>query len=319
MSLLFYLSYVGIVVAFAFVTLSLASGLLYISELIEEHSKLAKIVGQRGIYIIIGLHAVLYITESLPLKETLFSIFCHFVYLRNFSHTWPVISLTSISFIASCALVIVDHFLWFFYFAHLNQQARHQRFYTGKPSIRPPSFPEVATFFGTCVWLGPLFLFLSLSANDNALPLRSAEPSSPSAHKTRFIQEQTRQPLLRSILSRLPGSKFSRNEGIIASPSLHRSQPAPSAGIHTSSPSVGGMYHDALSPPPRSPGPRQTQGFEVPMSSPNFQLGTPPRRGSPSVRSRVVGGVNIAEEGVGLGLRTSISRSRSFGDTTDED
>ncbi|KIK67843.1 hypothetical protein GYMLUDRAFT_155264, partial [Collybiopsis luxurians FD-317 M1] len=150
-----------------------ASGLLYISELIEEHSKLAKTIGQRGIYTIIGLHIVLYITDSLPLKQTLFSIFCHVVYLQNFSHAWPIISLSSISFIASCALVIADHFLWFFYFAQLNQQARHQRFYTGKLSVKPPSFTEVATFFGTCVWLAPLFLFLSLSANDNTIPLRS--------------------------------------------------------------------------------------------------------------------------------------------------
>ena len=30
---------------------SIASGLLYVSELIEEHSRLAKVVGQRGIYV----------------------------------------------------------------------------------------------------------------------------------------------------------------------------------------------------------------------------------------------------------------------------
>jgi hypothetical protein len=42
---------VAIVAAFAFVTLSLASGLLYISELIEEHSRPAKVIGQRGIYV----------------------------------------------------------------------------------------------------------------------------------------------------------------------------------------------------------------------------------------------------------------------------
>lgn len=28
-----------------------ASGLLYVSELIEEHSRLAKIIGQRGTYV----------------------------------------------------------------------------------------------------------------------------------------------------------------------------------------------------------------------------------------------------------------------------
>ena len=44
-------SYLSLVAAFAFVTLSLASGLLYVSELIEEHSRLAKIWGKRGIYV----------------------------------------------------------------------------------------------------------------------------------------------------------------------------------------------------------------------------------------------------------------------------
>jgi hypothetical protein len=61
-------SYGAIVASFAFVTLSLgkhaltamrclwlrnlpASGLLYISELIEEHSRTSKVWGQRGIYV----------------------------------------------------------------------------------------------------------------------------------------------------------------------------------------------------------------------------------------------------------------------------
>lgn len=59
-------SYVAALAAFVFVTLSLgrytvfvlyssdrlqASGLLYISELIEEHSRPAKLIGQRGTYV----------------------------------------------------------------------------------------------------------------------------------------------------------------------------------------------------------------------------------------------------------------------------
>ncbi|KAE9410059.1 DUF396-domain-containing protein [Gymnopus androsaceus JB14] len=173
MALLFYLSYVAVIVAFAFVTLSLASGLLYISELIEEHSRFAKVIGQRGIYVIIIFHVLLYFTESLPLKHILFSIFCHIVYLQNFSHAWPAISLTSITLVASCGLVIADHFLWFFYFARITQEAKHQRYYKGRVTVPAPSFTEVATFFGTCVWLAPMFIFLSLSANDNAIPLSS--------------------------------------------------------------------------------------------------------------------------------------------------
>lgn len=73
-------------------------------------------------------------------------------------------------------MVIVDHFIWFFYFARVTEDARHtnHRMYKPKPTENLPGFTEIATFFGICVWLAPLFLFLSLSANDNALPMSAS-------------------------------------------------------------------------------------------------------------------------------------------------
>lgn len=117
-------------------------------------------------------------TDGLPLHKIAFSILCHLVYLQNFSLTWPVISLTSPSFVASCILVVADHFLWFFYFARRTHEARQaaHKAYRGGPVVKSPTFGDMATFFGLCVWLTPLFLFLSLSANDNTLPTAS-EPS----------------------------------------------------------------------------------------------------------------------------------------------
>lgn len=103
----------------------------------------------------------------------MFSIACHIVYLQNFSDTWPVIPLSAPSFIASCILVVADHFLWFFHFSRISHDARHQRAYRNALTPKVPGFAEIATFFGICVWLAPLFLFLSLSANDNALPMSS--------------------------------------------------------------------------------------------------------------------------------------------------
>jgi len=41
---------------------------------------------------------------------------------------------------------------------------------------------DIAAFFGVCVWFVPLFLFLSLSANDNALPSLSESISSSSSY-----------------------------------------------------------------------------------------------------------------------------------------
>ncbi|KAH9938373.1 transmembrane adaptor Erv26, partial [Fomitopsis serialis] len=153
-----------------------ASGLLWLSELIEEHSRVAKVVGERTIYFIIILHCLLYITDSLPLKHTAFSIACQIVYLQNFTPSWPSISLSSFSFILSCVMVICNHFMWFFYFSRISEEARHaarRPYGQSRSTSRVPNFGDIATFFGLCVWLIPVFLFLSLSANDNALPINS--------------------------------------------------------------------------------------------------------------------------------------------------
>ena len=123
---------------------------------------------------VIVLHILLLFTDSLPVLPTLLSICAHLVYLTNFSSNWPYISLTSVKFLASCALVVADHFAWFFHFAAKAQEAkRHRgRYRYGSGSGRDDGlvFMDVAAFFAICVWFVPLFLFLSLSANDHALP-----------------------------------------------------------------------------------------------------------------------------------------------------
>ncbi|KZV77159.1 DUF396-domain-containing protein [Peniophora sp. CONT] len=255
--------------AFLFVTLAIASGLLWISELIEEHSRPAKVIGTRGIYIIIALHLLLYYSEAFPLWHIVFSIFCHLVYLQNFSHSWPVISLLSPSFLASCVLVIADHFLWFFYFADLTHQARQTPRRLWKTV--PPSFGEMATFFGICVWLAPLFLFLSLSANDHALPTGKLFPSVPTGAPTTPTKSHfdvstpaPRTSLFRSLVQ--PFNYFSRsksrvqNEGIIAPRSPGPSRPTSPVGTPTFSfipvsPTRASSFDQHLTPdfPVRSP------------------------------------------------------------------
>lgn len=127
--------------------------------------------------VIIVLHALLYITDGLPFAHTVFSIFCHLVYLQHFSSTWPYISLTSPVFLVSCLLVVVDHFIWFFHFANVAAEAKKYRAAKYRYQHQPasarksvPSFMDVVAFFAICVWFIPLFLFLSLSANDNVIP-----------------------------------------------------------------------------------------------------------------------------------------------------
>ena len=123
--------------------------------------------------VIILFHVLLYFFDSLPFTYLAFGIICHVVYLRNIGPTWPLISLSSPTFIVSCLLVLTDHFLWFFYFANKSKEARRTRgtYRRGDPG---PSFGDISTFFAICVWCVPLFLFLSLSANDNVLPSNGA-------------------------------------------------------------------------------------------------------------------------------------------------
>ena len=90
-------------------------------------------------------------------------------------------------FIASCGLVVVNHWVWFRWFGDLDYQRSgyHDRRYGGAGAggrswsdrysspaygITQPSFTEIASYFGICVWLVPFALFVSLSAGDNVLP-----------------------------------------------------------------------------------------------------------------------------------------------------
>ncbi|KAG9073296.1 erv26 super protein [Linnemannia hyalina] len=146
------ISYIGTAIAFVFATLSLACGLYYLAELVEEYTVLTKKIIKGLTLGVVGLHLMLWIVDGLPFTKILFSLACHIVYSTNLSN-FPYISLVSIPFLSSVVLVLVDHFMWFQYFAN--------KYY---------SFMSIASFFGICVWLVPFTYFISLSANDNALP-----------------------------------------------------------------------------------------------------------------------------------------------------
>lgn len=76
-----------------------------------------------------------------------------------------MISLSSPSFVASCVLVLVDHFVWFRHFSAVAARARTPiRAGAGAPYSRPThasysnpniyhqgvAFMDVASFFGAC-------------------------------------------------------------------------------------------------------------------------------------------------------------------------
>lgn len=78
-----------------------ASGLYYLSELVEEHTVISKRLLSRLIYGIIVLDLLLCFVDRFPFWLTLFGIVSHIVYLGNMRR-FPYVTLTDPLFITSC-------------------------------------------------------------------------------------------------------------------------------------------------------------------------------------------------------------------------
>jgi len=173
------LGYIGLILGFLFLTLAIASGLYYLSELVEEHTVLAKRVLTRLIYGLIAIQTLLLVVDRLPWLPSLVSIASHAIYLQNLRR-FPVVKLTDPIFVSSCVLVLVNHWLWFRHFSkppdfNNYNPGRGGRYEYYNPVSTAPNFTEIASFFGLMVWLVPFALFVSLSAGENVLPSMGSE------------------------------------------------------------------------------------------------------------------------------------------------
>ena len=176
-----------------------ASGLYYLSEIVEEHTVIAKRFLTKMIYSVMALQLLLCLVDRFPFWPTALGVFSHFIYLGNMRR-FPFVKLTDPLFIASCgmdvwlghfgstcslvqgvltlkpALVLINHYVWFRHFSHRQERAyqRMSSYYDHPHDL--PTFSEIASYFGLCVWLVPFSLFVSLSASDNVLPTMGSEP-----------------------------------------------------------------------------------------------------------------------------------------------
>lgn len=119
--------YIGLAIGFGFLTLAIgippfpqrtrasqlinpciASGLYYLSELVEEHTVIAKKLLTRLIYFVIAVHSFLFVVDGFPLKLAAVSIVSHVVYLGNMRR-FPVVKLTDPLFLASCGMSLSNH------------------------------------------------------------------------------------------------------------------------------------------------------------------------------------------------------------------
>lgn len=78
-------------------------------------------------------------------------------------------------------MVLANHYAWFRHFSAPPPYSPPSSSYPYRRVTKydfydeQPSFTEVASFFGLCVWLVPFSLFVSLSASENVLPTMGSE------------------------------------------------------------------------------------------------------------------------------------------------
>jgi hypothetical protein len=95
----------------------------------------------------------LIVFEDIPLKMTVIVLISNLLYFISL-RTFPFIDVYSPVFITSVVLLLIEHYLAFSHFAE-----RYYQFY------------EIITYFTLFCWSIPILLLMSLSANDNVLPM----------------------------------------------------------------------------------------------------------------------------------------------------
>ncbi|XP_055705696.1 protein TEX261 [Phlebotomus papatasi] len=152
MGFLFILSYISLLLQITFATISIAAGLYYLAELVEEYTVVAKKVILTMILSTAGVYVLLAIFDSLPWMMITCGLLAqgiHALIMKNF----PYVQFLSFSFLGSVILLLINNYLAFTFFA--------THYYI---------LSEVIAYFTICLWLVPFALFVSLSANDNVLP-----------------------------------------------------------------------------------------------------------------------------------------------------
>ncbi|KAI9823217.1 MAG: erv26 super protein [Phylliscum demangeonii] len=176
MAVLAALGLIGTVLGFIALSLCIASGLYFISELVEEYTTPTKRLLTQVIYLINLTFILLIALDRLPWWLCAISIGSHTVYLQNLRR-FPHVRLRDPWFLLSCPLVALNHVGWYRYFGTRSAASAYHHASRGLLSTPmpmpplPPSFAQVASFFALLVWLVPFALFISLSAaGDNVLP-----------------------------------------------------------------------------------------------------------------------------------------------------
>ena len=148
--------------------LCLSCGLYYAAELAEEYSVLTGKLLRYATQGVVAGHLLLWL-DGFPFGRCVTGILCHgaYAWLLN---DYPRLELSSPAFILAILAFLLSHYSWFTFLA------------SGEGPFLP--FVNSLGFFAVFVWLVPFSLFVSLSINDNELPLGAPQaPRSSSAFR----------------------------------------------------------------------------------------------------------------------------------------
>jgi len=149
---LYCLTWVSFIFQICFATLSLAAGLYYVAEIIEEFTAVTERIIWWMIVTTSFIFVGLFIVEGFPFKLIAVGLFSNVVYL-GLLRGFPMIDLSSPNFILSLIMLTINHVLAF---GHFGEEYH--------------PFHDVLAYFTLCVWLVPFTFFVSLSAGENVLP-----------------------------------------------------------------------------------------------------------------------------------------------------
>lgn len=80
-----------------------ASGLYYLSELVEEHTVFAKKLLYRLIYGVVAIQILLLVVDKFPIGLSALSVVSHGIYAQNLRR-FPIVKLTDPLFLLSCGM-----------------------------------------------------------------------------------------------------------------------------------------------------------------------------------------------------------------------
>ncbi|KAH9388568.1 hypothetical protein TYRP_007909 [Tyrophagus putrescentiae] len=132
------LGWLGLLVLMCFFILSIAAGLYYLAELVEEFTVTSAKVIRCLNWFVIGVYVCLFLFENLPNYLIIIGLASHLNHIFILK-SFPFFKLTSLSFIGFIVLLIANHYLTFSYFANVYAHFTQS-------------------------------FFVSLGANDNVLP-----------------------------------------------------------------------------------------------------------------------------------------------------